>query len=269
MIFPGMRDFTLKAYTSYAEAILRSGLPAVRVDEYLSAPMKPASFCIFRHDVDRKPANALRLARLENRLGIPATYYFRAKRSTFRPAMMEEIAGLGHEVGYHYESLSDCRGDMDAAIEDFRRNLEEFRKWVPVRTIAMHGRPLMRFDNRDLWRDPGRHSLLKGRFGLLGEVYLDIDYLDVAYINDTGRNWTAGRSNFRDRVESGVSASFSSGEELLGQLERSAYRKIMFQIHPERWSDGATEWFVQLGNDLGINTLKLVFRMVRGALTPC
>lgn len=33
---------------------------------------------ILRHDVDRLPGNALKMARLEHEMGVQATYYFRA-----------------------------------------------------------------------------------------------------------------------------------------------------------------------------------------------
>lgn len=38
-----------------------------------------------RHDVDRKPQNALRMAKLENDLGIKVTYYFRIITKPAKP----------------------------------------------------------------------------------------------------------------------------------------------------------------------------------------
>ena len=40
---------------------------------------------------------------------------------------------------------------FELAICDFGRNLEKFRKFYPVKTICMHGSPLSKWDNRDLW----------------------------------------------------------------------------------------------------------------------
>jgi hypothetical protein len=61
---------------------------------------------------------------------------------------------LGHEVGYHYENMSDCDGNTTEALLDFEKKLSEFRKHVPISTISMHGRPMKKYDNRDLWKDP-------------------------------------------------------------------------------------------------------------------
>jgi len=38
------------------------------------------------------------------------------------------------------------------AICDFERNLEKLRELYPVKTICMHGSPLSKWDNRDLWK---------------------------------------------------------------------------------------------------------------------
>ena len=58
---------------------------------------------ILRHDVDRRPLNALTTAKLENELGIRGTYYFRIVPESFDETIIKQIAELGHEIGYHYE----------------------------------------------------------------------------------------------------------------------------------------------------------------------
>jgi hypothetical protein len=35
---------------------------------------------------------------------------------------------MGHEIGYHYEVLSEANGDPEKAIELFRSNLEKLRQ---------------------------------------------------------------------------------------------------------------------------------------------
>ena len=58
-----------------------------------------------RHDVDRKPENALKMAEIERQFGIFGTYYFRSTKEVFKAEIMQEIEKMGHEVGYHYEVL--------------------------------------------------------------------------------------------------------------------------------------------------------------------
>jgi hypothetical protein len=112
--------------------------------------------------VDRKPENALKMAELEHALGVCSTYYFRHPH-TFIPEIIEQVLSLGHEVGYHYEVLAKAKGDYEEAIGLFARELEEFRSLCDVRTICMHGSPLSRYDNRDLWK-----SMIFGSSGSRG-----------------------------------------------------------------------------------------------------
>ena len=251
-----MRDFTLDAYKEYLQVIKSSYESILTFSEYFCAAPKPESFCLIRHDVDRKPGNALQMAKIENEMSIKSTYYFRTKPHTFESQIIMEIANLRHEIGYHYESLSDANGNMSLALKDFENNLKRFREIVSIKTIAMHGRPLKPYDNRDMWRNADNHNRLIREYGILGEVYLDIDYTDIAYINDTGRNWTSGRFNRRDKVVSNIKVDFENGESLLEYLRSSPYPKMVFQVHPERWESTVTNWIIQYFRDTAINAIK-------------
>ena len=69
------------------------------------------------------------------------------------------------------------------------------RAIVPVKTICMHGSPLSRVSNLDLWKRYDYREL-----GIIGEPYLDIDFDDVFYLTDTGRRWDGGSVSVRDKV---------------------------------------------------------------------
>ncbi|MHA1468780.1 MAG: hypothetical protein ACTSP6_11990, partial [Promethearchaeota archaeon] len=94
------------------------------------------------------------------------------------------------------------------------------------------------------------------KYNLIGEIYLDIDYSDIAYINDTGRNWNSTKSNLRDKVNSKIKTDFSSSQRLLNYLNNEPHPKLIFQIHPERWSDNYLEYIVQFLKDKSINFVK-------------
>jgi hypothetical protein len=256
----GMRDFTFSAYRRYLGAI-KSAYPFnLRVDEYFASEPRPQAFCIIRHDVDRRPRKALHMAKMESSMDIRATYYFRAKPHVFKPDIIKAIARMGHEIGYHYESLCDARGDMHAALNDFDENLAKFRKWVPVNTVAMHGRPLSPFDSRELWRSSDRKKLLLEHHQILGEVYLDIDYSNIAYLTDTGRNWSPWRANLRDRVDSMALPTLQGGEDLLQFLRSKTSSRVLLQVHPERWAESFPEYLLSFGMDCAINGIKKLIK---------
>ncbi len=58
---------------------------------------------------------------------------------------------------------------------------------MPVSTVCMHGSPLSRVSNLDLWKKYDYRGL-----GIIAEPYLDIDFDEVFYLTDTGRRWDGG-----------------------------------------------------------------------------
>jgi len=251
-----MKDFTHEFYRKYIDAIKRKFINVIRFDEYFLSNPCQNSFCIIRHDIDRKPTNALEMAKIEKEMGIKATYYFRTKKHIFIPDIIEKITLLGHEVGYHYENLSDMNGDKNLALKDFEENISLFRRIYPVKTISMHGSPLKSFNNLDLWGSFNERQLLFKKYGILGDAILDIDYSDIAYINDTGRNWSSTKSNVRDKVDSFIKIDFKDRDALYSYLNQNPNSKIVFQIHPERWSSNYLEYIMQFYKDYCINIIK-------------
>jgi len=251
-----MIDFTIDAYRRYVSAAIDAYPATIRFKDFFRYSYPPHSFCIIRHDVDRFPGHALRMAMLEQSLGVRSTYYFRVKRHTFNPRIIRSIHRLGHEIGYHYESLSDAGGNIPNAIADFLENLYRLRRVSPVSTVSMHGRPMSPFDNRELLQNAVCRRWIKNTFNLLGEVYLDIDYSDILYLNDTGRNWEREQFNRRDHVVSDRSIGFSNGRELLKYLQNQPHPKLVFQVHPERWSSNPLEYGFQWLADGAVNIVK-------------
>ena len=251
-----MRDFTLNSYKNYINIVKERGLNVITFNELLSFSELPEQFFIIRHDFDRRPKNALSMAILESKMGIRSTYYFRSKSHVFKPEIILSIRDLGHDIGYHYECLSDSKGDIEEALNNFEKNLEMFSSICSVKTISMHGRPLSPYNNLGMWEVNGTHQLIKEKFKLLGEINFDVDYSDIAYLNDTGRNWSTTKNNIRDHVKSNISLNINSSDQLVNYLSNTPHKRIVFQIHPERWSKNFLEWHVQWLKDYSINLAK-------------
>jgi hypothetical protein len=151
-------DFTLKVYKKLLNSLKKQNYSFYTLEDFIkllnSSTTQLFNFplIILRHDVDRLPENALKMARIEKELRIKSTYFFRTIKSVFKPDIIGEIAGLGHEIGYHYENLGMYNGDYEKAIIDFENNLKKIRKFFPVKLICMHGNALKKWDNRDLWK---------------------------------------------------------------------------------------------------------------------
>jgi hypothetical protein len=94
------------------------------------------------------------------------------------------------------EGKEEFRDELfELALDDFRLNLEKLRKLYPVKTICMHGSPLSKWDNRDLWK---RYDYRD--YGIIAEPYFDLDFDEVFYLTDTGRSWNNSKASVRDKV---------------------------------------------------------------------
>jgi len=254
--------FTFRAYEELLAAGQRSGYEFLTVREYLQGPL-PERFVVVRHDVDRKPENARDMARLEAEHGIASTYYVRTIPKTFDPGLLEELASLSHEVGYHYEDLDRADGDREAAMESFASELARTRSVVPVDTVCMHGNPLTPHDNRDIWGDDPERTF--DEFDLLGEAYLSMDFTDVTYFSDTGRTWRDGTLKIKDHTvgEDSKSTEVEATTELISLLETGTVERVCLLVHPNRWARTYPELVAESTKDAVINAGKHALNLIR------
>jgi hypothetical protein len=253
-----MKDFTLKKYLDILQALRNKDIPIYGVEEWLR--IKPEAGALIRHDVDRRPKNALQMARAEAAMGIFTTYYFRIVGSAYNPEIISAISSLGHEVGYHYEDLSLARGDPLRAKNFFGNHLEMLREVAPIVTVAMHGSPLSPYNNIDIWQ-----SISLAEYGLIGEAFLTVDYSGTYYFTDTGRGWNSTTTNLRDRPLLSLYANLDGAEtnSLLDFIIRADIKKVAFSIHPERWDSSVAGWFSQMGRDFIFNSIKRLIAFIR------
>lgn len=213
---------------------------------------------ILRHDSDIWPKNDLRFAVIENKMNIQASYYFRIPK-TYNPEIIKKISELGHEIGYHYENLADTNGNYSKAIKSFEANLSKLRKIYPIKTVAMHGRPLSKWDSRLLWE---KYSLED--FDLIGEPYLSIDYNKVLYLTDTGSRWNGNDVSIRDTVISKYNYSIKTTFDLVRWLKKDALpNQILINTHAARWNDNYGIWLYRYFLQNGKNSMKYFFKYLR------
>lgn len=310
-----MIDFTINIYKEFSHALSKNNSSFLLFKDYIQTLFDndKSSIIILRHDVDRLPNNALKMAHLEKSLGIKGTYYFRVVPESYELDIMNQIAELGHEIGYHYEDVDIAasskkfkgkstkekkegkrkngsgpkqgvnwndgikakdmgkwkneisnRGNsknsetkegfqnskipkdllIDLAYESFCKNLEMFRKNFDIKTICMHGSPRLKYDNKIIWKKYDYREL-----GIIGEPYFDIDWNEFAYFTDTGRRWNGNSVSVRDKVESEkyavLSRQFKSTQQIIDNMDKLP-DKVMFTIHPQRWTNDPILWTKEL-----------------------
>ena len=240
-------DFTRKIYRELLVCLLKGGYSTISYVDYCTGG-RPQRFAILRHDVDLLPYHSLATAEIEHELGIKAVYYFRAVPESWDEKVIKEIAAMGHEVGYHYESLTTCNGDAQRAFEDFKTNLERLRKLVPVSTICMHGSPRSPYDSKDIWKQYDYKTL-----DIIGEPYLSTDFSQMLYLTDTGRRWDGYKVSVRDKIEgfqdewNAKGWAFHTTNDIIKALQENILpNQLMITTHPQRWNDFGLGWIKEL-----------------------
>lgn len=229
-------DFTLGKYEELCKSISGSNYKNFTIENFLKNK-KQTNFIILRHDVDRSPENALKIAQIEGKYGLKSTFYFRMK--TFDEEIMKKIREIGHEIGYHYECLDEARGDPEKAIRIFEENLKKFSQFN-TKTICMHGNPLSGWVNKDMWKIRSYRD-----FGIIGEAYLSFNFKKVRYFTDTGRRWNSEKYSVKDLTDSSL-MSIKSTDELISKVRNTEMDNLYLLVHPCRWNDSIFAWLKEL-----------------------
>ncbi len=246
-------DFTVKKYEELLKCLIAQDYTFQTFKEFIEKPAQKS--IVLRHDVDLLPYNSLAFAKLQASNNVKAVYYFRAVPESWDISVIKEIASLGHEIGYHYENLTTCGGNLEKGIQDFERNLVALRALAPVSTICMHGSPMSKYDSKDLWKKYNYRD-----YNIIGEPYFDVDFNQVFYLTDTGRKWDGDKVSVRDRVNSSFNFSFHTTNQIIDAFNNGTLPdKIMFTFHPQRWNDNMYKWTKELIMQNIKNTVKKVF----------
>lgn len=242
-----MRDFSLDIYRELLEALQKADYRFITFADYCKGK-RPDKFVILRHDVDAKPWNSLKTAQIEHSSGAQASYYFRVGKESNEPQVIKAITQLGHEIGYHYEDMSLCGGDIEKAWSHFNTWLDYFRQYYAVETVCMHGAPTSKWDGKDLWKKYDYRTA-----GIIGEPYMDTDFSDVFYLTDTGRCWDGYKVSVRDKIPGYQDEWTAKGlvwhttPELMKAIEAGQLPKhVMMTTHPQRWTNNSAAWYKEL-----------------------
>ncbi len=249
-------DFSLKIYRELLESLISGGFEFLEVKRYQEA--REGKKIMLRQDVDARPLNSLAFAKIQAELKIASTFYFRTGERGFTSQIIRETAGLGHEIGYHYETMDTCRGNAEKAYDEFCRNLDQLRLIAPVVTACMHGSPMSKFDNRAIWEKYDYKKL-----GILAEPYFDLDFTKLVYLTDTGRRWDGFKVSVRDKQQNTINPewpSYRTTGSMISAIRSEEFpRQLMMTFHPQRWTDNSILWIKELISQNIKNQVKRYF----------
>jgi hypothetical protein len=146
----------LEEYRSLLQFALASNYMIISIVDYYDLKRNnqlpiDKKIIICRHDIDTDPNTAKDFLKIERKLDVRASYYFRL--STLSPKIMNEIEECGSEASYHYEEIATyCKMHGIKNRESVYRELETIQSHfienycsikkqfsLKMRTVCSHG----------------------------------------------------------------------------------------------------------------------------------
>jgi hypothetical protein len=177
--------FTLDHYRALLEATRQRYEP--RGFEMLGDPeLERKRFCIIRHDIDVSPERALAVARIEAELGVRSTFMVQLTSTFYSPFeaasrdTLIEIAGLGHDIGLHFDASwhgIDAEDQLEAALASETQTLARLLGDIEIANFSFHN------------TTPFTMSCRKASYAGLWNAYAAILQEQVSYVSDTNGQW--------------------------------------------------------------------------------
>ena len=148
-----------------------------------------------RHDIDYSMERAFKLAQVEQEEGVRSTYFALLRTDFYNPAskhmtdMLQQIRGMGHEVGLHFDEVAyeGCSAEELPGLIRREAKLLGDICGFPIRCLSMH-RPNRLTLEKDLQ--------VEGLVNSYGQEF----FRDSKYLSDSRRNW---REPVLDIIRSG------------------------------------------------------------------
>ena len=125
-----LNDFTIDRFCE----LIRLAQKSYHFSNYCELPLKEGGI-LWRHDIDYSLNRALRLAKLEFKMGVHATYFINPHCEFYNPLeksqakIIDEILAMGHEIGLHFDADYydvTSESELDAHVKYEASVLEHF-----------------------------------------------------------------------------------------------------------------------------------------------
>lgn len=228
--------FTYKQFHSICKKAIEYK-QTITANQILSNNTTNADWIIFKHDVETNVDRALKMAEIEAKYGIKATYYVQAYLLEDNVKKLKEIANLGHEVTYHYDVLDANNGDYKKAKIEFSKNIEVFQKYgFKIETLCPHGNPLMIRNGWNSNKDFFRNKEISIEYSHLLDIVVDLPKIlasNYTYISDAGFQFKIIVNVENNDINNGGDIDIHSLKSFENICKEN--KKIIFSTHPHRW----------------------------------
>ncbi len=234
--------FTHKKWKSFCHALQKKGItciPAYKVNSTSN------NYVVLKHDVETDVARAYEIAKIESAFGHKGSYYVQAYllENSKNIELLKEMQKMGHEISYHYDVMDSCKGNLDAAVEEFEKNRLMFENnGFHIVTVCQHGNPIVERVGYTSNRDFFRSSSVREMYPDISDIMVNFKQqvpTEYLYFSDAGRVFKLIYDPINNDVvdSDDKNIPYADLDALLNALDTSVGNII--SIHPHRWTSSA------------------------------
>tara|TARA_B110000902_G_C14132424_1_gene522515 strand:- start:20 stop:853 length:834 start_codon:yes stop_codon:yes gene_type:complete len=232
--------FVYKEWEVFCAKIQKLGIKSVTAYEALEHSEAKEDYLIIKHDVETNVKKALRLALLEHKYGLSATYYVQSYllESDENVTILKEILRLGHEVTYHYDVLDANNGDFALAQINFDEVLMKFESLgMKVRTVCPHGNPVKKRSGWSSNKDFFRNELINSTYSEISDIVVNPEKFTnegLIYISDAGFGWKIISDISNNDINKSKDEDLKSLNRVIHIIQETS-ETVIVSAHPHRW----------------------------------
>ena len=235
--------FVYKEWEFFCSAIFKLNLNAITAKEALKLSKTSEKYLIIKHDVETNVDKALKLALIENKFAIKATYYVQSYllNDNKNIEVLKKIKKLGHEVTYHYDVLDANKGNYTLAEKEFDITLMRFEEQgFKVETVCPHGNPVMERTGWSSNKDFFRNKKLNSKYSNISDIVINPEKFinsEMVYISDAGFGWKiiSDISN-NDKAGTVKDKKIEGLKDVVDILSFNNNITLIISAHPHRWN---------------------------------
>ena len=240
--------FVYRKWDEFCKKLLTLDIKSITATQYLNTQSKDRKF-VLKHDVETNPERALEMARIENKYGHRGSYYVQAYllNNEKNIHILKDIQELGHEVTYHHDVMDSNKGDLQKAIDEFKKNVSLFEEnGFRVNTVCQHGNPIVERVGYTSNRDFFRSSDVRTLFPHITDIMVDFPEKsdsEYDYYSDAGRRFNLIFDPINNDIikSDDKNIAYANLNELFNTLKNSGCDFII-STHPHRWMKSSIKY---------------------------
>ena len=240
--------FVYRRWDSFCKQLYQKGLKSIPAKDVSQSSRE---YIVLKHDVETDVGKALEMAKIEWKYGHKGSYYVQAYllEDERNVMMLKKMQDLGHEISYHHDVMDSCKGDIEKAAAEFKKNLELFEtNGFHVKTVCQHGNPLVERVGYASNRDFFRSERIQSCYPDLADIMVDYKNkyaTEYLYFSDAGRRFQLIYDPINNDIinSDDKNVLYKDTNELLAALQMDGGNII--STHPHRWTKSAIEYILK------------------------